>query len=369
MTKSTLQALLARGLDSRTAENLIAKKYTIQKLKLLPKNKLFGLGLSEDFINILFKESRPPIPLETLIKVLHESKRTCCICRDPQKSVVVHHIHEWSKSRNHGETNLVVLCLDHHNEAHTKRDLALSLTPDFLKSSKEKWIKIVSLQDSKNSLILKNSHNYARWDYINYRRYTEIISNMYIEFEPNKMLDELISNNQLDKNYLIPNIDTRRTLLNYSYFLNDGEGFKIASIISEILKEIISRIPFIDITDYILSKSTLFSIINQHDFIFFQGNFFFKPIEDNKLHKAYYRAHQIRIEFTFDPFYCFSSSSRYDTMTGHSVINAYMQVINIEKDEDDILHIKASCLFIGSHFQEHSARLRRLEKLSDIDED
>lgn len=49
-------------------------------------------------------------------------------------------------------------------------------------------------------------------------------------------------------------------------------------------------------------------------------------------------------------------------MTGHSVINAYLQVISIEKDEDDILHIKASCLFIGSHFQAHKARLKRLEK-------
>lgn len=369
MTASTLKALLSRGLDSRTAENLIAKKYTIKSLKLLQKNELSQLGLNDDFINVLLSESRPPIPLQNLIKLLHESKMTCCICRNPQKSIVVHHIEEWSKSRNHDENNLVVLCLDHHNEAHTKRGLTISLTAIFLKESKSKWKKIVSLQDAKNSLVLKSNHNYSRWDYINYRRYIEIFLNSRIEFEPNEIINNLIKNNILDQNYLIRNIDERRSSLKYSYFLDDGYGFQIASIISVVIERIISEIPFIDITEYIISKSTLLSIITKHDYIFFQGNFFFKEIENSKQYKARYKAHQIRIEFTFDPFYCFSSSSKYDTMRGHSVINTYLQVINIEKDEDDILHIKASCLFIGSHFQEHSARLLRWEKLKSIEID
>lgn len=234
MTQNTIKALLSRGLDSKAAENLNAKGFTLQKLKLLNKNELSVLGLQDNFIDVLFNESRPPIPSITVQKLLYQSKFTCCICRDPHKSVVIHHIHEWNKSRNHNEENLIVLCLDHHNEAHTKRDLTLSLSGDFLKAAKQNWIETVNFQDSKHSLILKSNHNYARWDYLNYRRFSEILLSSDIKFEPNKMIDELILRNQLDQNYLIPNLDERRSSLGYSYFLDNGDGFKIAFLISNL---------------------------------------------------------------------------------------------------------------------------------------
>ena len=56
-------------------------------------------------------------------KVLYESAMTCCICRDKNQAVIVHPIEEYSVSRSHAEDNLVVLCLNHHGAAHTKRKL------------------------------------------------------------------------------------------------------------------------------------------------------------------------------------------------------------------------------------------------------
>jgi hypothetical protein len=84
---------------------------------------------------------------ETLIKVLQESRWTCCICRNRTQGVIVHHIDEYSNSRNHNEDNLVVFMLNHHGEAHTKRDFQLNLTSKKLKEAKRWWIDFVQKCD------------------------------------------------------------------------------------------------------------------------------------------------------------------------------------------------------------------------------
>ena len=74
---------------------------------------------------------------------MYKSRNTCCICRDSTKSIVVHHIEEWNVSKNNSEENLVVLCVDDHDKAHTKKELSKNLTSDLIKSSKIKWEKEV----------------------------------------------------------------------------------------------------------------------------------------------------------------------------------------------------------------------------------
>jgi hypothetical protein len=69
-------------------------------------------------------------------KVLDESRWTCCVCRrDISLGIIVHHIEEYSDSRSHVEDNLVVLCLNHHGEAHTTRELQLNLNRERLRQS------------------------------------------------------------------------------------------------------------------------------------------------------------------------------------------------------------------------------------------
>ena len=151
---------MRRGFDSETANRLASAGYSLNSLKSLDKNSLQALNISEELIQALLQEPRPPIPTEILNKVLYESRMTCCVCRDRSQGIIVHHIHEFSDSRNHGEENLVVLCLNHHGEAHTRRELQLNLTPERLREFKARWLKDVKQYDNREALNIKSEYSY-----------------------------------------------------------------------------------------------------------------------------------------------------------------------------------------------------------------
>lgn len=85
---------------------------------------------------------------------------TCCVCRDRSQGIIVHHIDEFSDSRSHAEDNLVVLCLNHHGEAHTKRELQLNLTPERLRKLKARWLKDVKQYDIREALNGNSEYSY-----------------------------------------------------------------------------------------------------------------------------------------------------------------------------------------------------------------
>ena len=160
MGKRTFNALIRRGFDSETANRLDHSGYSLSSLKSLNKASLRDLGISDELIQIILQESRPPIPAKTLNKILYESRMTCCVCRDRKQGIVVHHIHEFSDSRSHAEENLVVLCLNHHGEAHTKRELQLNLTPSRLRDLKARWLEDVQRYDRHETFDENASYSY-----------------------------------------------------------------------------------------------------------------------------------------------------------------------------------------------------------------
>lgn len=151
---------MQRGCDSETANRLDQAGYTLNDLKTLKENELRSLNIREELIDIILGEKRPPIPSETMNKVLFESRYTCCVCRDRSGGIIVHHIHKYSESRSHAEDNLVVLCLGDHREAHTTRELDLNLTPDRLRQSKKLWLELVKQYDNREALSANPEYSY-----------------------------------------------------------------------------------------------------------------------------------------------------------------------------------------------------------------
>jgi len=127
------------GIDSATADRLIENGFNAKSLKALSETALRDLGLTQSQIEDVIGAGRPPIPEDVLNTVLFNSKWACCICRDPKKAVIVHHLSPWAKSRSHAVDNLVILCLEHHGEAHTTHQLTLNLTPDRIKDARDRW--------------------------------------------------------------------------------------------------------------------------------------------------------------------------------------------------------------------------------------
>lgn len=97
--RETEKALMARGLDFDGAAKLASGGWPINKLKLARKTELKTVGLSDTFIEDLFKEARSPIPTKALMNVLFAHRHQCCVCRNHNLSVCVHHIEEWAASR------------------------------------------------------------------------------------------------------------------------------------------------------------------------------------------------------------------------------------------------------------------------------
>jgi len=159
---TTVNALIARGFDSETANHLKQAGYTLNSLKSLDENQLRSLKIREELIDIILRDKRPPIPPETLNKVLYESGMTCCMCRykNQGQGVIVHHIEEYSVSRNHAEDNLVVLCPNHHGEAHTKRELQQNLTPERLRDFKQRWLDWLNQPGNREALSANPEYSY-----------------------------------------------------------------------------------------------------------------------------------------------------------------------------------------------------------------
>lgn len=134
----TIAALINRGVDSALAKKLKDNGHTLGSLQQLGDAELSALGFPEHAIATM-RKGRPSIPDDTLNDLLIANRFTCCVCQDSSRSIIVHHIEEWSVSRSHAPENLAVLCLEHHDKAHQKGGLSINLSPDHLRECKHRW--------------------------------------------------------------------------------------------------------------------------------------------------------------------------------------------------------------------------------------
>ena len=144
---NTFKSLLSKGISSDIAQRITDSGYNLSTLSACSEKELENLGVDKSLKNQIFDSKRPSIPDNITNNLLYKSRRTCCICRDSNRSIIIHHIKEWSESKSNEENNLVVLCLHHHDEAHTKRELSQNLTPERILEGKKRWEKEVEKLD------------------------------------------------------------------------------------------------------------------------------------------------------------------------------------------------------------------------------
>lgn len=361
MSNRTLNAFLGRGIDLHLANTLVQKKLTLSKLKQKQKADLIALGIDDDIADNILNEQRPPIPSKTVIKLLYESKRTCCICRDNSRSVIIHHIKEWHKSKDHSENNLVVLCLEHHNDAHTKKGLSLNLTEGQIKNSKTRWIDQVKTTDAYAILGL-STKDYSRWDYFNHNRIFELF------------LDKRLSNTEFRTTFTVQTKGLINDLGTFSIedddksqFYSFGDGYMLYYYMKELFDSVLKTIPLIDITDK-YNKEDIFALIKPGTFIAFQGGFYFKDLSNehrgkNQTRHCYYKRDKIKLQFEFDAYETTSNSAWGSHLRGKKVVTPICFVKSITQ-ESELLVISVSCLAIGSYFDDSDYRKTKILQLT-----
>ena len=89
-------------------------------------------------------KQRTTIPKEIAAHVRWLSDDTCCICNQKEKGIQIHHID--GDPQNHHFENLAVLCLECHVKTQQKGGFTRKLTPHYVTTCRDKWLKTVVLR-------------------------------------------------------------------------------------------------------------------------------------------------------------------------------------------------------------------------------
>jgi hypothetical protein len=360
--KKTVNALIARSVNSKLAEDLARDGYTLSSLKQKDNSELLSLGLSEESIKIISTESRPPIPPDTLVSILYRNRYSCCICRDSEKPIIVHHISPWHKSKSHEKSNLAVLCLHHHDSAHSTSSLSVNLTQDKIKAAKLKWESDVETLDSKQIISITSMSSYNRWDYINHTRIFEIARSQKIDHSNNHYFSLARSLNIVDQfgQLLAPEAYGQDS--NLMFWRYSGPHIlQMYAYMAEVVNRSIGNIPILNLSDH-MDPSFIRTVLEPNRLIAFQGRHTFKDISQSnsytgpgQLRTAQRSANKVTFQYTFDAWECTSSSSKVDHMFSASSCMSIARVISIDNIDDHVI-VKCSAVVAGTGFE--SARKR-----------
>lgn len=328
-------ALMARGVDDQLAKSLEKGGWTISKLKQEQRQQLEKLGLAKHAVDALYSEVRPPIPTRTLTSVLFASRFQCCVCRDPNKAIIVHHIDEWSNSRSHAASNLAVLCLEHHERAHAKSELAQNLDAKALQKFKTKWEEEVKTLDS-NSILKAMRLEYSSWNYFNELRLFEMARELKIDLTEIEYFYTAKVHKVVGADGIPIQVSPR---LSYKY-----EGPHILTryfYVRGVMDAVIERIGIINISDH-LDKGVLSVSLATGDIIFVQGSHIFSPVTKKREGQGQIctgsrSAHGVEVRFTFDRWEATSSSAWACWLVGTRNQGSLIQVKNLSRDNGKLV--------------------------------
>lgn len=341
----TQAALVSRGVDTVRAQQLVAGGWTLSKLKASAKADLTGLGLDEASISQILRGVRPAIPIPTLMQVLFANRFTCCACRESERGIILHHIVPWEVSRDHSAANLAVLCLEHHEKAHSRSTMSRNLDADALRSFKADWEE--KCRHSDLSAILHASRvDYDAWLYFNHLRLFELAKQLKIRF---KETDGFVAARRSQLIDAFGNIQPRNPRLLYMY--DGAEGQTLYHYVRSILENVLERIRVINFSD-LLDRSTVHTLLAAGDFLLVQGAHTFKGLTGRKkgqgeAMQGTRRANNVELEYTFDRWEATSMSAWSTWLAGRQSVASLVQVKDIRRDDGDAV-IAATVIAISN---------------------
>lgn len=331
----TEAALLSRGVDSGAAARLRKEGWTLAKLMQQSDAQLEELYLSSEAIKSIRTSRRPGIPFEDLVQVLVANRFTCCVCHDPKKAIVVHHIREWSKSHDHSPSNLAVLCLDDHGKAHTVSSLTRNLDESKLTHFKEKWE--AEICRTNTEAILEASRvNADAWWYFNHVRLLELAIHLNVPFKKLPHYATVLAHCLIQPD---GGLAPRSSHLSYMY--SGAEGMILYGYVREIMNAVLERLTVLNISDY-LDRGVLAPVLKAGDFIFVQGAHTFKAIDRRRRGRGQTRhgvrkANHVEVSFTFDRWEATSGSAWGSWLSRRQEAASILRIVNVQKVDDTLL--------------------------------
>ena len=341
----TIAALLRRGVDNESARKLQGEEWTLAKLQQQSVRKLGRLGLRPDWISNIQASDRPAIPFDIAARVLIASNFTCCVCHDPSRGVILHHIVEWTKSHDHSEPNLAVLCLQDHDRAHSRLAHTQNLTPQLIRKSKNEWQNRIALSDTW-AILTATSMDFDCWWYFNRTRLFAMADDLNTSYRTLSRFSEAFGDGWINsKGHIVQ--DGRRT----RYSLEGGDGGSLYAYLSEILDRVISSASIMNISDD-LDRRLLSAVLEPRHLIFLQGAFKFAEQTDvlrgqGQTTEMYRQTNGVRVTCTFDRWEATSNSSWSVYLKGSQEAAALLRVVSLNSD-GGVLVVQASVIAISA---------------------
>jgi hypothetical protein len=356
-----LQDLIDLGLGSELARSMRSRAVTLAKVQQMSEAKLASEGLPEP-ARLAVKHRRPPIPPAIVHDLLYRNRSTCCVCRTPGQSVVIHHIDPWEHSHSHEESNLAVLCLGDHGEAHTVRELGRNLTPDRIRSHKQEWEKEVRVAANRALFATKSvSLTGATWDYFNRIRIDQVLTELQIG--PGSLPGLRL--NAVDE-----------SALRQLRFRSDGrlrsQNADEYEFYAGALRAICNTREWRDLKQ-IWNAKEMSQLVQLGTLMVLTANHRFRSPKKEmrgpgQMRTGYHRASGIALEFPFDAWECTSQSAYAPNLMGQWICTSLCLARSIAHEGEE-LNIAATCLAIGTGFTEYSGSKPQIAYVKEAERD
>jgi hypothetical protein len=314
--------------------------------------------------------ARTKIPEELMRKVLYDSAYACAFCQKP--GIQVHHI-DGNASHN-VEDNLVCLCLNHHDEAHTKRTLSQNLTPEALKDVRARWTKQVhdnrvAAASVSGQLARMGPSSFMAtglaWGYINHKRVIQMTDAKTLDGDVARRLSDCKSLGLVDSDGIPIKPGTaqladdylRNTI--YDWYDDPASGWRLHKLYEGLVDRLSAQIQPVHLESEWLTKERVLELAKPGSFVFMQSAFNFKPVsetEENEHRRVHTTMKSVKIEFYVDTRDMYGTTSMTVSFCGRQTCAALLQVKSI-KDVDGKLVLGCTPIALGVSFQRLHSRL------------
>ena len=312
---------------------------------------------------------RPKIPKALERRLLYESAYVCVICQSD--GCHIHHIdHNHS---NNNEDNLVVLCVNHHDEAHTNRQLSKNLDAAALRAAKTEWIEYVKKRrqmaataSGQKGLVQESgfSSSGITWGYINHKRVSQMGDPNLLNEKERQNFDYCVARGLIDQNAVVikpggvnsATSPTNGTIYDWYEF---GDDQRVHLVYVALVDQIGSNSGVLHLEDKSWTKARIKSLVCPGQIVFANRAFYFKTVQsskDNEHRRCRTFKRNIELEFYVDTRDMFGVTSITVSFSGHKNCAALVQVKSIEETDDGKLKIHCTPIALGLGFQKLDMR-------------
>lgn len=290
------------------------------------------------------KSTRPKIPSALQREVCYASAYACAICQ--KRTIQLHHIDQ--NNSNNSKENLIALCQEHHGEAHTVRNLTVSLSADRLRDIKKRWEREVIAQ-RKNIATISYQRQLAgeflgvgvSWGYINHRRVADLLTPELISEVDQASFSSCLNRGLVDEaGVIVPELpqspsDTYLRSTIYDRF-DFGNDHRVHNLYSDFVDLIAKAADPVHLDSSSWNKSWIKQFISPGKFVYLNRGCYFKEIESsdvNCVRRAYTFKGGISFEWIVETRDMFGTSSVSVSFSGHKSCAALLFVKSVDYSE------------------------------------